>query len=125
MAGVAFEGKETVLSEVGSRQREVDIQVGDPVALEFGRIMAWGAVIGVSTSVVVATLLARFAGLSWWTALLTSMWPAVVGGPFFGVTFGLVGRFSRMEDHQPPRPADLKLEESPRTLTPQGQTGAS
>jgi hypothetical protein len=69
----------------------------DPVAVEFAKIMAVGGVIGVTASLVIATGLAKLAGLPWTTAFVSSAWPALVGGPFFGVAFGMVPRFARMD----------------------------
>ena len=69
----------------------------DPVAVEFAKIMALGGVIGVTASLVIATALAKLAGLPWTTAFVSSAWPAMVGGPFFGVAFGMVRRFARMD----------------------------
>lgn len=77
----------------------------DPVAVEFAKIMAVGGVIGVIASLVIATALARIAGLTWSTAFVTAAWPAMVGGPFFGVAFGMVRRFARMDTLAPAAPA--------------------
>jgi hypothetical protein len=78
---------------------------GDPVAVEFAKIMAVGGLIGVTASLVIATALARLAGLAWGTAFLTAAWPALVGGPFFGVAFGMVRRFARMDTMTSATPA--------------------
>lgn len=82
----------------------------DPVAVEFAKFMAVGGVIGVMASLVIATALARFAGLAWSTAFVTAAWPAIVGGPFFGVAFGMVRRFARMDTLAPAAPAGTESE---------------
>ncbi|MGH2689464.1 MAG: hypothetical protein ACRDKW_11730, partial [Actinomycetota bacterium] len=49
--------------------------------------------------------LAKLAGLPWTTAFVSSAWPAMVGGPFFGVAFGMVRRFARMDAMDTTAPA--------------------
>ena len=83
----------------------------------FGRIVAMGTLVGVPLVFVVSVLMA-LPGAGWPLAAGVAVWPALVGGPFFG---GFVALMRAMTAHEHRASVDPDLH--PRTEAPPGVSG--
>lgn len=57
-----------------------------------------GSAIGIPTIFAIVLLIGLAAGASWTDALVIAVWPALVGGPFFGALAALA-RVARADEH--------------------------
>jgi hypothetical protein len=64
-----------------------------------GHAVVRGAVVGTVVGFVATTAIALIAGTSFGMALTVAVWPAFVGGPFFGGVVA-VGRFMHREEQR-------------------------
>lgn len=96
------------LAGTGTRRKAqpvVGTVFGSAEDAEFGRIVRTGAEIGIPLTFAAAALIMLAVGVGVQTAIVAAIWPAIVGGPFFGVLFTQSRRLVQVERGEAPSPA--------------------